>query len=83
MGVGLCCAWGLSGLATSKDVTHGSQWLSPVRSGWLAGWFRGDGWFNHRRLHGRVTPGPSYTTPAEFEAAHYDQTRPAPEAVTQ
>jgi putative transposase len=24
-------------------------------------------WFNHRRLHGQIEPGPGYTTPAEFE----------------
>ena len=30
-------------------------------------------WFNHRRLHGEIEPGPGYTTPAEFEAAHYRQ----------
>jgi len=40
-------------------------------------------WFNHRRLHGHITTGPDYTTPAEFEAAYYDQTQTAPEAVTQ
>ena len=26
-------------------------------------------WFNHRRLHGEITNDPSYTTPAEAEAA--------------
>ena len=40
-------------------------------------------WFNHRRLHGEITNGNSYTTPAEFEAVHYRQTQPASEAVTQ
>ena len=25
-------------------------------------------WFNHRRLHGHITDGPRYTTPARFEA---------------
>ena len=25
-------------------------------------------WFNHRRLHGEIEPGPGYTTPAAFEA---------------
>ena len=40
-------------------------------------------WFNHRRLHGHITPGPDYTTPAESEAAYYHQTQPAQEAVTQ
>jgi putative transposase len=24
-------------------------------------------WFNHRRLHGEIEPGPGYTTPAAFE----------------
>jgi putative transposase len=36
-------------------------------------------WFNHRRLHGTITPGAGYTTPA----AHYRQTTPAPEPATQ
>ena len=40
-------------------------------------------WFNHRRLHGEITDGPGFTTPAEFEAAHYRQTTPATEPVTQ
>jgi putative transposase len=40
-------------------------------------------WFNHRRLHGEITDDNSYLTPAEFEAAHYRQTTPAPEPVTQ
>ena len=40
-------------------------------------------WFNHRRLHGEITNDNTYTTPAEFEAVHYRQTQPAPEAVTQ
>jgi putative transposase len=31
-------------------------------------------WFNHRRLHGQITDGPGYTTPAEFEADYYRQT---------
>ena len=31
-------------------------------------------WFNHRRLHGQIEPGPGYTTPADFEADHYRQT---------
>ena len=31
-------------------------------------------WFNHRRLHGEITDGPGYTTPAEFEANYYRQT---------
>jgi putative transposase len=30
-------------------------------------------WFNHRRLHGEITTGPGYTTPAAFEA-EYRQT---------
>ena len=40
-------------------------------------------WFNHRRLHGEIEPGPGYTTPAAFEAAYYRQTIPADEAGTQ
>jgi putative transposase len=40
-------------------------------------------WFNHRRLHGEITNGPGYTTPAAFEADHYRQTTPAAEAGTQ
>lgn len=38
-------------------------------------------WFNNRRLHGHITNDARYATPAEFEAAHYRQTQPAPEAV--
>ena len=40
-------------------------------------------WFNHRRLHGTITPGAGYTTPAAHEAAYYRQTTPAPEPITQ
>jgi len=40
-------------------------------------------WFNHRRLHGQITDGPGYTTPAAFEAAYYRHNTPAPEANTQ
>jgi putative transposase len=40
-------------------------------------------WFNHKRLHGTITPGPGYTTPAAHEAAYYRQNTPAPEPVTQ
>jgi putative transposase len=40
-------------------------------------------WFNHRRLHGGITPGAGYTTPAAFEADHYRQTTPALEPITQ
>ena len=40
-------------------------------------------WFNHRRLHGTITPGPGYTTPAAHEADYYRQTTPALEPVTQ
>jgi hypothetical protein len=39
-------------------------------------------WFNHRRLHGRITDGPGYTTPAAHEAAGYRPEVPAPEPVT-
>jgi putative transposase len=40
-------------------------------------------WFNHRRLHGEIEPGPGFTTPAAFEAAHYRQTVPTDQAGTQ
>ncbi len=40
-------------------------------------------WFNHRRLHGEITDDNSYATPADFETAHYRQTSPASEPVTQ
>jgi putative transposase len=40
-------------------------------------------WFNHRRLHGEITDGPGYATPAGHEAAYYRQTTPALEPVTQ
>lgn len=30
-------------------------------------------WFNNRRLHGAITPGPGFTTPAAHEANHYAQ----------
>ncbi len=33
-------------------------------------------WFNHRRLHGQITPGPGYTTPAAFESDYYRQNNP-------
>jgi putative transposase len=39
-------------------------------------------WFNQRRLHGQIEPGPGYTTPAAFEADHYRQTSPAETAAT-
>ncbi len=29
-------------------------------------------WFNHRRLHGEITAGPGYTTPAAFEARWHE-----------
>jgi putative transposase len=29
-------------------------------------------WFNHRRLHGEIEPGPGYTTPAAFEAKWHE-----------
>ena len=38
-------------------------------------------WFNHRRLHGEITNGASYTTPTEHERSFYDQT-PTAIAVT-
>ncbi len=40
-------------------------------------------WFNHRRLHGTITAGPSYTTPAAHEADYYRHSTPALEPVTQ
>src|SRR5690606_39117656 len=40
-------------------------------------------WFNHRRLHGTITPDATYTTPAAFEADHYRQSTPALQPVTQ
>jgi len=40
-------------------------------------------WFNHRRLHGEIEPGPGFTTPAAFEAAHYGQQNSADQAETQ
>jgi putative transposase len=40
-------------------------------------------WFNHRRLHGHIEPGPGFTTPAAFEAAYYRQPVPADPAGTQ
>ncbi len=40
-------------------------------------------WFNHRRLHGTITNGPGYTTPAAAEADYYRQTTPALEPATQ
>ncbi len=40
-------------------------------------------WFNHQRLHGTITAGPGYTTPATVEDAYYRHTNPATELVTQ
>jgi hypothetical protein len=40
-------------------------------------------WFNHRRLHGTITAGPVYTTPAAYESDYYRQSTPALEPVTQ
>ena len=40
-------------------------------------------WFNNRRLHGEIEPGPGFTTPAAFETAHYSQPVPADPAGTQ
>ncbi|WP_208029814.1 hypothetical protein [Rhabdothermincola sediminis] len=40
-------------------------------------------WFNNRRLHGTITPGPRYTTPVAHEAADYRQTVTADLTVTQ
>lgn len=30
-------------------------------------------WYNHRRAHGEILPGPRYITPAQHETNHYDQ----------
>jgi transposase InsO family protein len=40
-------------------------------------------WFNQRRLHGEIEPGPGYTTPAAFQTAYYRQSNPTEEAGTQ
>lgn len=40
-------------------------------------------WFNNRRLHGQITDGPGYTTPAAIEADYYCQNVPADQAGTQ
>ena len=40
-------------------------------------------WFNHRRLHGTITTEAGYTTPAAHEDAHYRQSTPALEPITQ
>ncbi len=40
-------------------------------------------WFNNRRLHGAIEPGPGYTTPAAFEDTYYRQTVPADHTETQ
>jgi putative transposase len=40
-------------------------------------------WFNHRRLHGGITPGPGYTTPANYEADYYRQNVPTEPVRTQ
>lgn len=40
-------------------------------------------WFNHRRLHGQITDGPGYTTPAAFEADYNYQNVPTAQAGTQ
>ena len=33
-------------------------------------------WFNNRRLHGQIEPGPGYTTPAAFEGEYHHKTVP-------
>ena len=33
-------------------------------------------WFNNRRLHGHITDGPGYTTPAAYEADYNCQNVP-------
>jgi putative transposase len=40
-------------------------------------------WFNNRRLHGGITPGPGYTTPANHEADYYRQDVPTEPVRTQ
>jgi putative transposase len=40
-------------------------------------------WFNHRRLHGEITDGPGYTTPAAFEADYYRHNVAVAETATQ
>lgn len=40
-------------------------------------------WFNYQRLHGEITTGPGYTTPAAFEAVHYRQHNPTEMAQSQ
>ena len=40
-------------------------------------------WFNHRRLHGEITTGPSYTTPEELEADYYRHNVAVAEPATQ
>ena len=37
-------------------------------------------WFNHRRLHGAIEPGPGLHDPAAFEADHYRQAISADQA---
>jgi putative transposase len=40
-------------------------------------------WFNNRRVHGAIQPGPGFTTPTAFEIAYYRQTISADQAETQ
>ncbi len=40
-------------------------------------------WFNNRRLHGGIIPGPGYTTPANYEADYYHQNVPTKPVRTQ
>jgi putative transposase len=40
-------------------------------------------WFNNRRLHGGITTGPGYTTPANHEADYYRQNVPTEPVRTQ
>jgi putative transposase len=40
-------------------------------------------WFNNRRLHGGITPGPGYITPANHEADYYRQNVPTEPVRTQ
>jgi putative transposase len=40
-------------------------------------------WFNNRRLHGQIEPGPGFTTPAAFETTYYRQQDSADQTETQ
>ncbi len=40
-------------------------------------------WFNQRRLHGEIEPGPGYTTPAAFETKWHEANRSATLSATE